>query len=160
MESEVCMGWGTIAQVASTLFVGVMLVVFIVQVAIERKHVKAENILAVTSYLQTPETRKARAVVRGDLKSKRYISWTDEEKGAAATACTAYATAGFLVQREVVAIEIVVSNWRASILDCYAIARPLIKQRKEENGADYWQDFDWLYRKAGGTDPVVAANPS
>lgn len=48
----------------------------------------AQNILALTNFLQAPEVRAAREVVRVNLAQKPFLGWNnDEKRGVSSTCC-------------------------------------------------------------------------
>jgi hypothetical protein len=48
----------------------------------------AQNILALVNFLQAPHVRRARRIVRKNLKKKQY-PWNDDEKDFASDVCSA-----------------------------------------------------------------------
>jgi len=107
----------------------------------------AQNILALTNFLQAPEVRAAREIVRVRLSKKPFADWTEEERREAARVCSTYDVAAIIVRMRLVPPEPFVENWGPSIRHCYEVCKPLIEemQKPENSGPTYWDDFGWLY---------------
>jgi len=107
----------------------------------------AQNILALTNFLQAPEVRAARETVRVDLSDKEYGDWTENERREVARVCSTYDVAGLIIRLGFVPPGPFVDNWGPSIRHCYEVTRPFVEemQRPENSGPTYWDDFQWLY---------------
>jgi hypothetical protein len=116
-----------------------------------RDAASAQNILALTNFLQAPEVRAAREVVRSRLPNKMFANWTEDERREAARVCSTYDVAAIIVRLKLVPPEPFVENWGPSIRHCYEVTEPLIEemQKPENSGPTYWDDFGWLYEKVG-----------
>jgi hypothetical protein len=112
----------------------------------------AQNILALTNFLQAPEVRAAREVVRVNLAQKHFQDWNDDERREAARVCSTYDVAAIIIRLGLVPREPFVENWGPSIRHCFEVTRPFIEemQRPENSGPTYWDDFGWLYQEVEG----------
>jgi hypothetical protein len=120
----------------------------------------AQNILALTSFLQAPEVRAARETVRVRLPNKNYGEWSEDERRDAARVCSTYDVAGIIVRLGLVPPETFVDNWGPSIRHCYEVLKPLIleMQKPENSGPGYWDDFGWLYQQSWLIPCLAPAN--
>jgi hypothetical protein len=109
----------------------------------------AQNILALTNFLQAPEVRTAREVVRVNLAEKPYDNWTQDERREAARVCSTYDVAAIIIRMGLVPREPFVENWGPSIRHCFEVTKPFLEemQRPENSGPTYWDDFGWLYEE-------------
>lgn len=109
----------------------------------------AQNMLDVALFLQAPEVRASREVVRRRLSNKRYDSWNTEDKRDAARVCATYDAAAVIIRLGLTPLEPFVDNWGPSIRHCYQVTKPYIEelQRPENSGPRYWNDFGWLYEQ-------------
>lgn len=57
------------------------------QLEATRNGATAQNILALTNFLQAPEVRAAREIVRVDLSKKDFNFWTPDERREASRVC-------------------------------------------------------------------------
>jgi len=107
----------------------------------------AQNILALTNFLQAPEVRAAREVVRVRLSKELITDWTEDERREAARVCSTYDFAAIIVKLKLP--EPFVENWGPSIRHCYEVSKPLVDelQKLENSGPTYWDDFGWLYKE-------------
>jgi hypothetical protein len=144
MTSEAYNAWSLILQL---LIWGAMIATFIVysrQLRAMRDSATGQNILSLVQFLQAPYVRKARETVRKRLKGKTLDQWSEDEKRDAALVCSTYDVASILIfQQSLVPPEPFVSNWGASITDCYNVCLPYIQemQKPENSGPSYWNDF-------------------
>jgi len=120
-----------------------------VQLQVVQNASSAQNILALTNFLQAPEVRAARETVRVRLAKKHFKFWTDDERREASRVCSTYDVAGIIIKLGLVPPEPLVENWGPSIRHCYEVTKPLIveMQKPENSGPTYWDDFGWLYQQ-------------
>jgi hypothetical protein len=120
------------------------------QLVVIRDGATGQNILSLVNYLQSPDVRDARTLVRRDLRSKPYANWSDVEKRSADAVCANYDVVAVLIfQEKLVPKEPFLRNWGPSIVDCFEILRPHILelQKPENSGPEYWDDFAQLYQE-------------
>jgi hypothetical protein len=99
--------------------------------------------------LQAPHVQDARAIVRGQLKSKSV--WSYKDKRAAGIVCSSYDVAAILIfdfKEKIIPLEPILKNWGPSIVDCRNILDPYIRGMRENSGPEYWDGFDELYKAA------------
>ena len=108
--------------------------------------------LEILRALQDPETRKARGFVLGKANGKAYEGWTDEDKFAASTVCASFDSAGFLMETRNKRLTFrdrrLVKKWAPTIIRTHEILVPFLVERRQQNGIDLWNSYDWLYRHA------------
>lgn len=111
---------------------------------------RAQSSLSLVEFLQAPEVRKARHVVRDVLSKKPHKNWSDEERGCASLVTANYDVASALIRSGLAPVELVAANWGPSIKHCYEVLEPFINEQRNLPGADprYWSNFKWLYDKA------------
>jgi len=116
------------------------------QLEASRSANSAQNILSLVTFLQAPDVRMSREVMRIKLAKKSFDRWTDDERSDASRVCSTYDVAAILVRLGLVPIRPIVETWGHSIRHCYEVATPLIleMQRPENSGSTYWDDFGWL----------------
>ena len=44
--------------------------------------------------------------------------------------------------------DLVVNEWRDSIIKCWEAAKPMIEEYRKKRGKDFWDDFEKLYKEA------------
>jgi len=111
---------------------------------------KAQSGLSLVGFLQAPEVRDARQVVRGELSKKPHEHWSDQERTQASLVTANYDVAAALIRSGLAPVELIAANWGPSIKHCYEILEPFIKEHRAKPGADpkYWSNFKWLYDQA------------
>lgn len=119
------------------------------QLQAAREASAAQNILALTNFLQASEVRAAREIVRARLSKKEFGNWNEEERREAARVCSTYDVAAIIIRMGLVPAKPFVENWGPSIRHCYEVTKPLIEemQKPENSGPTYWNDFGWLYQQ-------------
>lgn len=117
------------------------------QLQVARDASVAQNILALTNFLQAPEVRAAREIVRVGLAKKPFANWKDKERREASRVCSTYDVAAIIIRMGLVPPTPFVENWGPSICHCYNVTKPLIEemQKPKNSGPTYWDDFGWLY---------------
>lgn len=116
-----------------------------------RDGAKGQNTLALVNFLQSPEIRASRTIVRQSLRNKPYAEWSPEERRAADMVCANYDVTSVLVlQEKLVPARPILRNWGPSIRDCFEILHPHIleMQKSSNSGPEYWDDLGQLYEAA------------
>lgn len=110
---------------------------------------QAQSGLSLVNFLQAPEVRSARQVVRSVLSDKEITEWSAEERTNAALVVANYDVAAALIRGGLAPIGLVTDNWGPSISHCHKILTPYISEQRMRPGgsADYWSNFDWLSDK-------------
>ena len=135
-----------ITQVVATAVIAATLVVYYFQLCAMRRERADQNLLALVSFLQSPDVRQARGTVRKVLSTKQHADWTDEERDDAATTCSSYDIAAILASNAVVSRDILIEHWSPSIKECFEVCEPYIQEMRRSSGNKYWDDFELLYR--------------
>jgi hypothetical protein len=110
-----------------------------------------QNTLALIDFIQAPDIRKARTIVRVDLRDKDFNQWTPEEKRNADIVCSNYdVLAVLLLQQKLAPMDPFIENWGPSICDCFKILENYVHHMQSPNrsGPDYWDDFVQLHQLA------------
>lgn len=110
---------------------------------------KTQGGLSLVDFLQAPEVRSARHVVR-NLTDKPLEYWSEEERSSASVVTSNYDVAAALIRNGLAPVELIAGNWGPSIRHCYEILLPYIEEQRSRPGADpnYWGNFKWLYKKS------------
>jgi hypothetical protein len=136
-------------QVAATVFIAFTFLVYLLQLRAMRSASTSQNILSVLNYLQDAEVREARRLVLTQLKEKPLASWTEDERRAASLVYSTYDMAGILIRRGFVPKDLFVSNWGESIVRCYKILEPFLKELHiNVPGTKYGAHLKWLCEEA------------
>jgi hypothetical protein len=111
-----------------------------------KESAKAQNLFAITQYLQNEQIRNARRDLINRAKDKEFGKWDNEEdKKIASIVCASYDTLATLIKNDLIDKDLILSNWAASIINCYEITKEFIKKMQEENyPIPYWVNFPWL----------------
>jgi hypothetical protein len=110
----------------------------------------AQSGLSLVAFLQTPEVREARRVVREVLSTKPLSDWSPEEKRSAALVVSNYDVAAALIRAGLVPVDLIAANWGPSIRHCHQVLKPFVAEQRGRPGGDerYWCNFDWLMGEA------------
>ncbi len=110
---------------------------------------RTQNLLSLIDYIHHPEHRTARYVLINN-KDKPLSQWTPEERTKAERACSCWDTVALIVRNTQIdgATELVVAHWRHSIRSCYSAAAELMDELRQHRDVDFWDDFEWLGKKA------------
>lgn len=130
------------------------------QLGIAREGVLAQNLFSLVDYLQDPEARDSRAWVLQQLEDKPFINWADRDRDHASRVCSRYDMVGLLVRQGVVPVDPVLGSWGPSIRKCHQILQPFISAMQDKHGAMYWDDFDWIFKKALEAQEALERNVS
>jgi hypothetical protein len=132
------------------------------QVETSRDASVGQNLLTLTTFLQSEDVREARRIVITQLAGREFKDWDEGEQRAAARVCSSYCTVGTLVEAGLVPFEPLVENWGPSIRRCHPILDGFIKdlQTPERNGPGYLAAFERLHSRvnARAMAPVQEAS--
>jgi hypothetical protein len=111
---------------------------------------RAQSGLSLVAFLQAPEVRAARHVVREVLSSKAVADWTSEERQCVSLVAANYDVAAALIRAGLAPIELIAANWGASIMRCHQVLKPFIDEQRSRSGGNpmYWSNFEWLNAQA------------
>jgi hypothetical protein len=111
---------------------------------------KAQSSLSLVEFLQAPDVRHARHIVRSVLSKKPIGEWSEEERNSASVVTANYDVAGALIKGGLAPVELVAANWGPSIIHCYEVLAPYIEEHRNRPGAHprYWSNFQWLAERA------------
>jgi hypothetical protein len=129
------------------------------QLAAMQEAAKAQSALSLVSFLQAPEVRSARQVVRQELSTKPLENWTDEERSAASKVVANYDVAAALLKAGVAPINLIASSWGPSIRHCHDVLAPYIAEQRQKPGGHvrYWSNFDWLTSEAARLEQLSSS---
>lgn len=146
-------GWSLVAQAFIAVVATATVIVYYRQLRVMGKQLtamqdssRAESGLGLIAFLQSPEVREARKVVRSVLSKKPIAEWSQTEKDAASIVVANYDVAAALLRSGLLSVELVTTNWGPSIKHCYEILEPYIEEQRSRPGGHekYWSNFRWL----------------
>lgn len=120
------------------------------QLAAMRESARGQSSLSLVVFLQAPDVREARHVVRRVLSKKPITDWTAEERASASVVVANYDVAAALIRADVASVQMITANWGPSIRHCYEVLRPFILEQRALPGGSsrYWSNFEWLAAEA------------
>ncbi|MCA9909372.1 MAG: hypothetical protein KC519_12035 [Anaerolineae bacterium] len=136
--------WATIAEALAVI---VTLLLLIRQLGIANDANRGNALIGVMQTLQDKETRKARGILMS-IQKPNLADWSQEEIEAAELACHGYDLVGIMAKNRLIRAAPIASEWRDSIIKCWKNAHPLTEYRRKNWQADYWDDFETLYKLA------------
>jgi len=143
--------WTKISTMSSSFMVLVVSIAAIVSVLQFIKLSKSSTATAYVSifqFLQREHIREARHILITELEKKNFKHWFKEEKEKAAPACASYDVVGAMVRKRLINKFFVVDKWRNSIIRCWEVAEPMVKEYRRDRGDDFWDDFERIYKMA------------
>jgi hypothetical protein len=149
--------WFLIIQLLTTLTLLATFIAYLAQLRLMQKQVDAsrestlaQNTLAVVQFIQQPDFRASRGYVMKNLDKKAFEDWTQEDHRHAGQVCWSWDAVGLLVGANIADRNLIVDNWRASILKAYMVLVPHIAEIRRNLGVpSYWGNFEWLAHQAG-----------
>lgn len=102
--------------------------------------------------LQNEPIRAARRTVF-ELKDVSFDKWNDEQKQAGEQVCSSYDVVGMLVRHGFVGEDLVIESWGDSLRRLWPILEPLVESRRKRNSPAFWDDFQYLARRATRLQP-------
>ena len=129
----------------------VMLVSVIIMANQTREMRRATNATAfksVYNILQDDLVHAARYKIY-KLDSKNIETWTDDEKKAAEKVCCSFDAVGIMCQNNMIPVDVVADSWGYALRHSWRILAPMVTSiRVMKNSEEYWDDFEWLARRA------------
>jgi hypothetical protein len=124
-----------------------------VQLSTMQESSRAQSGLSLVAFLQAPEVRTARHVVRDVLSKKSVAEWSVEERLSASLVVSNYDVAAALIRSGLAPVELITANWGPSITHCYQVLKPFIDEQRGRPGGNqnYWSNFEWLNNEASKT---------
>lgn len=144
------MDWNIVSAISTGFMALVILITAIFAVFQLKEIVRSRKVAAFTNlsqFLQKEEIREARRILIG-ISTKDFKSWTRHEVEEAEKVCSTYDVAGIAVSKKLIEKDLVVNEWRDSIIKCWEAAEPMIIEYRKERGMDFWDDFGKLYKMA------------
>jgi len=144
------MDWSMIGAISTACMALVILITAIFAVLQLREITKSRKVAAfmtLSQFLQQDEVRKARRTLIGIL-GKEFEDWSKEEIEEAEKVCSTYDVAGIAVSKNLIEGDLVVNEWRDSLIKCWEAASPMIMEYRKKRGKDFWDDFEKLYEMA------------
>jgi len=144
------MDWNMIGAI-STASMAVVILCTAIFAVLQLKEVsrsrKVTAFMNLSQFLQQQEIREARgALIQASGKDLK--DWSQDEIKAAEKACSSYDVAGIMVSRKLIERDLIVNEWRDSIIKCWEAAKPMIIEYRRNRGEDFWNDFGSLYEMA------------
>ena len=146
------MVWDKVNAIA-TAFMALIILVTVLFAAFQlrenQKYRKATAFIGVYEFLQEEYTCKSRGILISLLKSKKnFKEWSKKEIEACEKVCKVYNFAGIMVSKKLVEKDLIVNEWRNSIIMCWEAAKPMLAEYRKSRGEEYWYNFDKLYEMA------------
>lgn len=145
--------WSVILQVMIGVVAAGTLIVYYRQLKVMGKQLatmeessRGQSTLELVNFIQSPEVREARHLVRHKLASVPFKKWSQADRQSAALVIANYDVAAMLLKTGVAPVHLIVENWGTSIIHCHGILKPFIIEQRQKTGGDqlYWRNFDWL----------------
>ncbi len=120
------------------------------QIIATQEATRAQSVLALANFLQSPEAREARQHVRAQLSQKHHSQWGEDDCRSASVVCANYDVAAGLLRAKLAPVDLFVANWGPSIIHCHQVLSPYMTELRTKPGGhkDYWANFDWLRSEA------------
>jgi len=139
--------WFLWVQTGASVAIFLTFLVYLRLLAAMKKGTGAQNAIFLIQVLQRSDTREARRRLL-ELEKSPYGEWSNEDKAFASDAINPYEIAGILIRQKLVEEDLIVRNWRVSILKSFNAAGPLIHEARTAWDPRYWKNFEWLAGKA------------
>ncbi|MBS4095831.1 MAG: hypothetical protein KGZ83_03220 [Sulfuricella sp.] len=135
-----------ITAFASVAFLYRQIKAMVAQIVATQEASRAQSVLSIVNFLQSPDVRTARHTVRSTLSTKHHSQWSDDEKNQASLVCANYDVAAGLMREKMAPVDIFVTNWGPSIIHCHEVLSPYMSEIRSKPGGhpEYWRNFDWL----------------
>ena len=124
------MDWNVIIAISTAFMALVILITAILAVLQLREISRSRKVTAfvdISQFLQREEIRDARGTLI-EASRKDFKDWSEGEKEAAEKACSTYNVAGIMVVKKLIEKDLVVDEWRDSIIKYWEAAEPMIKE--------------------------------
>ncbi len=141
--------FGAVSTVSMALVILITAILAVLQLREVSRSRKVTAFTDISQFLQREEIREARRTLF-EISGRNFKDWSKEEIEAAEKACHTYDVAGIMVFKKLIEKDLIVNEWRYSIIKCWEVAKPMIIEYRKERGKDYWDDFEWLYERAKG----------
>ena len=102
---------------------------------------------AVIDFLQEERVRVARRITIS-LNGKALSDWTKAEEEAADLALRKFNSVALMVKERMISPELVLTEWKTSLLLCWDAAKPLVEKYRSERFPTYWQHLEVLCSRA------------
>jgi len=145
------MDWNMISAISTAFMAFVVLIAAILAVLQLREISRSRAVSAfmeLSRFLQREEIRKARGILINIPKDRNLEDWSVEEREAAEKASHTYDVAGIMVFKKLIEEDLIVNEWRDSIIKCWEAAEPMIMEYRKGRGEDFWDAFEMLYERA------------
>jgi hypothetical protein len=116
------------------------------QLLTARETMMSQTLVNLMGYLNDESRSEARQILRLELSTKPYSTWTAEDKRVARVVCASYDLVGTYVRSGLVDTSLLFTSWGSAILSAHEWLRPFLddSQTPEETGRHYWHNFEWL----------------
>jgi hypothetical protein len=126
------------------------------QLEATRRASEGQAVLSIVTFLQIPQVREARAIVRNMNRPSDWESeWSKKEQNAVSLVCSSYDAAAMLITSGLVEAEPFTTTWGPSIIACYDVCEPyVLSMRERASGSTYWSSFEAVARAASEKLPL------
>ena len=140
---------GALANIVTMLIAFSTASIVVRQVTEARRSTHASSFKVAYDILQDESVRRARRTVMAVLRAKEFETWTAEEIEAAELVCQSYDSIAIMCRQEYLPTSVIADSWGDSLRKTWKVLRPLVKKyRTDRNSPEYWNDYQWLARKA------------
>ncbi len=141
--------WFAYIDVTSLLLLFITAIILVWHAKEMRRSTSATAFKAIYDMLQDDKIRAARGVVLYDLKGKNISDWSKEEILQAEIVCQNYDSVAIMVRNGMIKESIIADSWGDSLRNCWERLSPLVMEyRGKRNSNEFWDDFEWLAKKA------------
>lgn len=142
-------GWFFLIEWITNIVFIITLVVVIYQIIISRLTLHAQAYGVVRDILQEQKVREARKQVFEFGEVKSVADWSDDQKKQAELVCHTYDSVGQMVRNRMLSKNIIINNWKTSLIKSGKLLKPLIDEyRHKWDAPELWDDFLWLANEA------------
>ena len=138
---------GAISTAFTALVILITAILAVLQLSEISRSRKVTAFMNISQFLQREEIREARSILIR-ASEKDFKDWSKEEIRAAEKACSTYDVAGGMVIKKLIEKDLVVYEWRDSIIKCWEAAKSMVNKYRETRGRDYWHSFEKIYKMA------------
>lgn len=118
------------------------------QIREARRATIGQSFLGIVNIVQDQEMREVRGRVFA-LRGKPLAEWTEAQVAEAERVCQSYDVFGMLCRYRLLPTRMIVDSWGDSIMRAWETCAPYVKKLRDERAApEFWDDFQWLYKRA------------
>lgn len=144
---------GILSDIASVLgLLGLFLVYK--QLKHSEKTALGSNTIEIVKFLQEEAIRKARYYCLDQLEGKPVEDYSPADMDQANRVCSSFDLAGIFLANNYAARDVVLDSWGPVIIRTHQILEPYIALRRQDMGARFWDEYEWMARQAQAMKPA------